>query len=632
MKRLMALFAGLVLFTGCVSNHQSSEWSALHSSFMKPLPGHSARVSSWDTSGGNGDAYRILPGKTCVLADIEGPGIIRHIWITTRGDEPFNRTHVLRMYWDGSDSPAVEVPLGDFFLSGNGLEAEAYSWPVSVISRGRAKNCWWPMPFSDGARITVTNEGATTNLAFYCYIDYLALDDEPPSPERFYAQYRQAVPADFPENYTIFETRGSGYFVGCLLNIESTKPSWWGEGDDLIEIDDNTPLRGTGTEDYFNDAWGMRVHNTLWHGATICEGFDDKDLNTSMYRFHVMDPISFKKKIRFSIEHGTGNNRADNLSSVAFWYQDQNPPEFPPLPDVGLRLTGEAARTFIRKQSWNVASTDDEASVEKLERLRLNYRTKENKLLINGLIAYVKGKKNPTENNLNDMNKIADELDELIESIPEEDRYEKPEVARDTDDDNLIPGPVLIARRILERARLDLSMRVALKRGFKKGDEFIVESRNPLGELTPSPTYSETEDFINSYAKVDDTKLMGSGARFTYGNADPSRAKFTPDFPVSGKYEVFVIFSYGSNAGDTRYEVCSEEGKKTIPLKQIGRPGSEGRNNRKWHSLGTYRFQKGRDSGNGSVTLNASPGKAVPNDQFEYRAYSDSVRFVYMGE
>jgi hypothetical protein len=270
--------------------------------------------------------------------------------------------------------------------------------------------------------------------------------------------------------------------------------------------------------------------------------------------------------------------------------------------------------------------------VIKLEDLRLNYRTKENKYLLNGLIAYAEGKEAPSENILEDLNKEVSDLDTLIESIPEEDRYEKPETELPTDDDNLVPHPALIARKILERAQLDLSRRVALKRGFKKGDEIIVEARDSAGELTPAPSYSDSEDFLNSYAKVDDVNLIGSGARFTYGDADPSWAKFTPDFPESGNYEVFIIFSYGSNAGDTRYEVCSDDGKTTIPLKQIGRPDSTGRNNKEWHSLGIYSFKKGRNSENGCVTLLTSPGKALPNEEFEYRAYADSVRFVYMGK
>ncbi|RJS73947.1 hypothetical protein CW710_02585, partial [Candidatus Bathyarchaeota archaeon] len=40
----------------------------------------SRRVSSYDRTGGNRDYLTIEPWETRVLADIEGTGIIRHIW------------------------------------------------------------------------------------------------------------------------------------------------------------------------------------------------------------------------------------------------------------------------------------------------------------------------------------------------------------------------------------------------------------------------------------------------------------------------------------------------------------------------------------------------------------------------
>ncbi len=631
MKSLNKLFLALVLIAGC-SRYNLPRWNPLHSPWIGSLPGHAVRISTWDKTGANRDSIKVLPGETVTLADVSGPGIIRRIWMTSNTKGPIGRTLVLRMYWDGLDTPAVEVPFGDFFGVGNGMEAEVYSWPITVVSRGRSRNCWWPMPFAKGARITITNEGTQPHSAFYCHIDYLALDEPPPTHERFHAQYRQAYPADFPGNYTILDTEGAGQYAGTVMSVAGTKPQWWGEGDELIEVDDYEPLHGTGTEDYFCDAWGMHTHSTLWHGSPVCEGYAETGLRTSMYRFHILDPIPFKKRIKVSIEHGTQNNRADNLSSVAFWYQVPPASFFPPLPPLENRLLGKERVTFVRKCAWQIATSESPEANQKLKRLLSLAKMPENKTLVEGLLVYVDGLQSPTDSVINNLDKVLTRLDELVNAQQEDERYTKPKIDIPTDDDNLIPSSVVAVYRTLELARRDLARKVALRRGLLPGDEIMVEARDPRGIVTPPPVYKETPDFTNSYAKVDDTHLMGKGARFTYGNADPSWARFTPDFPRAGRYEVLVIFSYGSNADDTRYEVRYAEGVKIVPLKQRGRPGTPGRNNRTWHSLGGYRFEAGQNPDKGSVTLHASPGTAIPNDKFEYRAYSDSVQFVFMGE
>ena len=636
MKRLLRLAAIWFVISGCVYQQGvqktllSSPWGGSWQG-----QGYAARVSSYDRTGANVDAIRIGPGETATLANIDGPGVIRHIWTTTNADVTSTRTHILRFYWDGSEHPSVEAPLGDFFGVGNAMLANVHSWPITVLAGGRSRNCWWPMPFAEGCKITVTNEGPDPTSAFYYYIDYLALDSAPNTTLRFHAQYRQAYPADFPENYVILETTGEGQYLGCIYSVESTEPNWWGEGDDLIEVDDREPLRGTGTEDYFCDAWGMREQSTLFHGTPVCEGYDDAGLRSSMYRFHILDPIPFRKTIRVSIEHGHANDRADHLSSVAFWYQTLPAASFPALPPVEERIGGEERIAYLQKKAWRLATGDSPGAAEQLAQLLARPGSLENVPLVEGLIAYVEGKAKPDEDSLARLERHLAELKRRVDALPEQERYAPARVELPTDDDNPVPGSTVAAQRMLERARYDLARRVAERRGLQPGDEIVVEARDALGNLTPPPAYEDSDDFSDSYAKVDDPHLMGSGARFTYGNADSSRARFTPDFPRSGRYEVFVIFSYGANAGDTRYEIRhagSGPNPAVVALAQRGRPGTAGRNNAQWHSLGTYSFEKGREPGLGSVTLNAAPGKALPNPKFEYRAYADAVRFVFVGK
>ncbi|MFH0792772.1 MAG: DUF2961 domain-containing protein, partial [bacterium] len=584
------LFVALIacMIVGCSTLPRMQEPSPL-SLWGWAAPGHAARSSSWDRTGANNDSIQIRPGESPVLADIKGPGIIRHIWITTNVVGPNGRTLILRMYWDGSETPAVETPLGDFFCVAHGMQANVNSFPVTVVSAGRSRNSWWPMPFSKGAKITITNEGPVTHGAFYYHVDYLALDGPPPTTERFYAEYRQAYPAAAPGNYTILETQGSGRYMGCVMGVESTAANWWGEGDDLIEVDGYEPLRGTGTEEFFGDAWGQHADQTLWHGAPVVEGFDAPGLRSSMYRFHILDPIPFKKRIKVSIEHGAQNNRADNLSSVAFWYQTPPARPHPALPELVDRLVSDDRASYLRDEAWRLAAMAESDAEKKLDRLLSLANRKENVALIRGLQEYVRGKESPSDDALHNLDQRLAAIEILVELQPEAQRFRPAVVEQPTDDDNAQPSTVVQVYRVLERAKFDLARRVAAARGLGPGDEIIVESRNAAGDVTPSPAYEETPDFTNSYAKVDDTHLMGNGARFTYGKTENSWARFTPDFPKSGFYEVFVIFSYGSNAGDTRYVVKNADGEETVSLAQRGRPDTPERNNNKWHSLGTYR-------------------------------------------
>lgn len=58
-----------------------------------------------------------------------------------------------------------------------------------------------------------------------------------------------------------------------------------------------------------------------------------------MYRFHIMDPIRFETDLRVTIqalgwrEGGRYLSLQDDISSVAFWYQDLPCAPFPKLPD-----------------------------------------------------------------------------------------------------------------------------------------------------------------------------------------------------------------------------------------------------------------------------------------------------------
>ncbi len=337
------VLAGIFIIS-CVLTHVEHLNAQIHSSIDHSLleqltlssNGQSKRSSSTDSNfNGNGDSKEISAGETLVLADLDGPGIIKHIWNTSASLNPYSaRALVLRIYWDDAAKPSVEVPLGDFFGVGHGANNDFQSLPVSVSSHGRARTCFWQMPFKKHAKITLSNELPGYGPAyFYYYVDWEKVDALPEDVLYFHARYHQQFPAK-PGDHLILNTTGRGNYVGTVYSVLQLKNGWFGEGDDRFYIDgEQIPsIQGTGTEDYFGDAWGFREFAGSFQGVPMYEGPLAGD-RVSSYRWHIADPIRFKESLKFSIEHrgsvvdndgnkiSGSNERADWISSVAFWYQ-----------------------------------------------------------------------------------------------------------------------------------------------------------------------------------------------------------------------------------------------------------------------------------------------------------------------
>lgn len=334
-----------------------------------------ARISSTDPTGGNRDWWEFRPGETRAIAEMTGPGSVKHIWLTMGCEDRYAfRKVVIRMTWDGEDAPSVETPIGDFFGMGHSMSKNFVSLPLQMSpENGRGFNCWFPMPFQTSARIEVQNE-AESQLNLYYYVDY---EQYPPETRlddygRFHAQWRRANPTpgwadpavrweDQPErmwqawerpnldgadNYLILEAAGQGHYVGCHVDIDCFSRQandWYGEGDDMIFIDGEPlpSLLGTGTEDYFNTAYApTQEYHAPYHGIILYQGTDDwrwRGKNT-LYRYHIEDPVYFDRSIRVTIEHGHANKLALDYSSTAYWYQTEPHKSFEPLLPVAQRL------------------------------------------------------------------------------------------------------------------------------------------------------------------------------------------------------------------------------------------------------------------------------------------------------
>ena len=310
------------------------------------------RISSYDRTGGNNDFVRVEAGETKTLAEIDGAGIVKHLWITLGCDDPIiRRNAVLRMFWDGEAHPSVEAPLGDFFGQGWGEKYLYASLPLAAApAGGNALNCYFPMPFGDGARIEVENQSDTPIAHFYYYIDY---EQHPggigQEQGRFHAWWNRQMPG--PEagqgdrenewetlgvqpknpsderNHIFVHAEGAGHYVGVNYFVDSPTPLWYGEGDDMFLIDGEPwpgSLHGTGTEDYFNSSWCPKeLYAHPYFGYARVNGETGFLGRTHCYRFHLEDPIYFQKSLRASIEHGHANSLTLDLATVAYWYQTE---------------------------------------------------------------------------------------------------------------------------------------------------------------------------------------------------------------------------------------------------------------------------------------------------------------------
>ncbi len=318
----------------------------------------------------NSDNFRVAPGQTHVLLDAKGPGVITHLWLTFLGPEPQawakngsanHQEMLLRMYWDGSARPGVEAPVGDFFANCFGQRREVISLPV-IVADGDSYNCFWPMPFRKSARIEIVNQSEKPISLLYYNIDWIKKDKLPKDTPYFYAQYRQEYPCQHGKDYVILDTKGKGHYVGTVLAVRTRSPSWFGEGDEKIYLDGEAKpsIWGTGTEDYFLSAWGLKTISTPYFGVPYFDQWGIVGGHTSAYRWHIQDPIVFNTGIKVTLEHfgwispdenpnyqsTSWNEREDDYASVAFWYQTGTPTFTARAPDARERKLPSLGRVI----------------------------------------------------------------------------------------------------------------------------------------------------------------------------------------------------------------------------------------------------------------------------------------------
>lgn len=297
-------------------------------------------------------------GMITTLAEINGPGAIQHMWFTMPDKTDKTgfvlRDLILRMYWDDEDTPSIEVPIGDFFCNGFGVRANVNSLPIVVNPTG-GFNSYLPMPFGKSAKITVENQHACDIGGFFYQINYMLTDTFPENTGYLHAQWRRESVTVKGKDYIILDgVQGQGHYIGTYLAWASLERNWWGEGEIKFFIDgdiDWPTICGTGTEDYFGGAWCFantainmpETYNTPFLGYRYYK--ESSEINAwyghnvpmhGMYRWHLPDPVRFRKGLKVTIQQ-IGHNgkelfeRTDDISSVAYWYQREPHSIFPQI-------------------------------------------------------------------------------------------------------------------------------------------------------------------------------------------------------------------------------------------------------------------------------------------------------------
>lgn len=294
-----------------------------------------------------GQGWKVSPctnleaGEVRTIMDVEGPGVIRHIWLTL--DKKHYRNVIIRFYWDGEKNPSVESPIGDLFCCSWNERQDILAIPINVNPSG-GMNMYFPMPFRESVKITVENDAVEEVQGFYYTMNY-TLEDVPKNALYFHAQWRRTNPVPYMEDYLMIDgIKGKGHYVGTFMSWQQNNNGWWGEGEIKMFIDGDKKyptICGTGTEDYFGGAWGFRrTYSAPYLGYQIVSGEQDQPgCRMTLYRFHALDPVYFKKDLKVTMQAlgwrsgGRYLPLQDDIASVVYWYQTLPHKPFPKLPE-----------------------------------------------------------------------------------------------------------------------------------------------------------------------------------------------------------------------------------------------------------------------------------------------------------
>ncbi len=355
------LAAVSIVLSGLATGSSAQQPDVLHAPYLLNTGLTSRSISFENTTGAPGQggqaasrlgatrkgapARQVKPGEEVPLCDIEGPGTIRHIWLTTARDPEAQRAMLIRVWWDDQEHPSIECPVGDFFGFAHG-KIMPYQSAVHSVGPTGGRNIWLPMPFVKRAKITFINEGKKAVPLFY-QIDYTVGDKHPADVGRLHVLFRRENPTTEKKDFELLpERKNKGRFIGSVIGIRNLHPKqWWGEGEVKVYMDGDTEfptICGTGSEDYVGLAWGIQQTPFLYNGCCLDmnpEGVKERFI--TMYRWHLPDPIAWQQQARITIQQIAWKDglseTSDDWSTATFWYEPTPSAPLPKIPDLAAR-------------------------------------------------------------------------------------------------------------------------------------------------------------------------------------------------------------------------------------------------------------------------------------------------------
>ncbi len=264
-----------------------------------------------ENAGWNHDRYVDLPPldahKTITVADLKGPGIIRHIHFTRHNPKELAaRGVVLEIWFDNAEEPAVHCPLADFFGDGCNGEAMDFSTPL-IECAPWSYNCYFLMPFKSQARVLLRND-TDENISNYSFVEWEKLPEWDDKLGYFHATFdRRCIQLNRTTDETFFEVEGTGHILGRQFSIITDEPFFSSfafvvEGNNEIDIDGRLrQIDYLGTEDSFGFSWGFSKTFAGQRAGIPVAKVGDLPHQLSIYRFHDHQPIRFNESLRWHI-------------------------------------------------------------------------------------------------------------------------------------------------------------------------------------------------------------------------------------------------------------------------------------------------------------------------------------------
>lgn len=372
----LCLIYSLTLITACsernsgsgnplfvFDNNQETRWSSPENPNGEKGKGG---MSNFGAKGHPCDS--IAAGQSYTLLDVQHQGKINRIWITISDRSPaMLRSLKIEMYWDNETKPAVSVPFGDFFGVGLG-KTTAFQNALFANAEGRSFNCFIPMPFKKAAKIVVVNESRITLDQLFFDVDYSLTKSWNEDNLYFHAFWQRDTATMLSNDFELLpEVEGRGRFLGTNIGVSANllyKNAWFGEGEVKMYLDGDRQfptLNGTGTEDYIGTAYGQGKFINNFSGCTVA---DTLLREWAFYRFHIPDPVFFKRNIRVTLQQISGNTTAEVVN-----YQQKSLPLIP----ITTNRKGEVHKFYQKgkivkmdtntmPQGWTNFYTSDDVS------------------------------------------------------------------------------------------------------------------------------------------------------------------------------------------------------------------------------------------------------------------------------